>query len=118
MSDQISWQVTLAVKPGELDSFRALTNEMVASTRDEPGVLIYERFVSGDGTLVYLYERYVDSSAAAAHLRTFRKQYGARFATMVDRKSFTVCGTPSDELRQILDDMGVLYASPCGGFSR
>jgi hypothetical protein len=33
MGDQVSWQVELAVKPGELDNFRALTREMVESTR-------------------------------------------------------------------------------------
>ena len=46
MSDQISWHVQLAVKPGQLDNFRALTTEMVESTRQVAGVLNYERFVS------------------------------------------------------------------------
>jgi quinol monooxygenase YgiN len=36
MSNQISWQVVLVVKPDELDSFRTLTAEMVESTRGEP----------------------------------------------------------------------------------
>ena len=57
MGEQVSWQVVLAVKPGELDNFRALTREMVESTRDEPGVLSYERFVSADGRVVHAYER-------------------------------------------------------------
>jgi quinol monooxygenase YgiN len=49
MCDQISWHVVLAVKPGQIDNFRALTTEMVESTRAEVGVLNYERFISGDG---------------------------------------------------------------------
>ena len=52
MSDQISWHVQLAVKPGQLDNFRALTTEMLESTRQEVGVLNYERFVSADGNFV------------------------------------------------------------------
>jgi quinol monooxygenase YgiN len=35
MSDQISWWVELAVKPGQLENFRALTAEMVEFTRRE-----------------------------------------------------------------------------------
>jgi quinol monooxygenase YgiN len=69
MGDQISWHVELAVKPGQIENFQALTGEMVESTRDEPGVLDYERFVSDDGKFVHVYERYADSAAAVAHLR-------------------------------------------------
>jgi quinol monooxygenase YgiN len=60
MSDQISWHVQLAVKPGQLDNFRALTIEMVGSTRQVAGVLNYERFVSADGNFVHVYERYTE----------------------------------------------------------
>ena len=46
MGEQISWRVELAVKPGELENFQALTGEMVEATREEPGTLSYERFAS------------------------------------------------------------------------
>ena len=116
--DQISWCVELAVKPGELDNFRALTNEMVNSTMEEPGVLIYERFLSEDGKVVHLYERYADSSAAVTHLLAFQKLHGERFMKMVDRKRFTVFGSPSEALRNILNGLGATYATPLAGFSR
>ena len=115
---RISWRVELEVKPGELDNFRALTNEMVESTRDEPGILIYERFLSEDGKVVHLYERYADSSAAVAHLLAFKKRFAQRFVSMVERKSFTVFGTPSEELREMLDRLGATYVSSWRGFSR
>ena len=118
MGDQVSWQVELAVRPGELDNFRALTEEMVESARDEPGVLSYERFVSEDGQVVHVYERYADSAAAVAHLRTFGRNFGGRFTGMVDRKRFTVYGTPSVELRGMLDEFDATYLGPFGGFSR
>ena len=118
MGDQVSWQVELAVKHGELDNFRALTEEMVESTRGEPGVLSYERFVSTDGQVVHVYERYADSAAAVAHLRTFGRKFGRRFVGMVERKRFTVYGTPSVELRGMLDEFGATYLEPFGGFSR
>ena len=52
---EVSWLVELAIKPGQLDNFRALTGEMVESTRGEPGALSYERFVSDDGKVVQAY---------------------------------------------------------------
>jgi quinol monooxygenase YgiN len=115
MGDQVSWQVELAVKPGALDNFRALTAEMVESTRGEPGVLSYERFVSADGQVVHVYERYADSAAAVAHLRTFVRKFGGRFVGLVDRKRFTVYGNPSAELKGILDEFGATYLEPFGG---
>ena len=119
MGGQISWHVNLAVKPGELENFRALTREMVEHTRSEYGVLIYERFASRDGSTVQVYERYADSAAARAHLLEFQKKFGERFSGMVDRTQFTVFGTPSDELKQVLDGVGaMIYLEPFGGLTR
>jgi quinol monooxygenase YgiN len=117
MGGQISWHVELAVKPGQIENFQALTDEMIESTRDESGVLNYERFVSDDGKFVHVYERYADSAAAVAHLRKFRKNFSERFLTMVDRIQFTVFGNPSDELRGLLDGFGVMYLRPFGDFA-
>jgi hypothetical protein len=89
----------------------------VEATRGEPGVLSYERFVSADGTVVHVYERYADSAAAVAHLRIFGRRFGGRFMGMVDRTRFTVYGTPSAELRGMLDGFGARYLAPFGGFS-
>jgi hypothetical protein len=41
MSKQISWRVVLVVKHGQINNFQALTEEMVESTRQELGALIY-----------------------------------------------------------------------------
>ena len=87
MGDQISWFVELAVKPGQLDNFQALTGEMVKATRRERGVLTYQRFVSTDCKLVLVYEH---------------------------RTRFTVLGNPSDELSALLDGFGATYLKPFG----
>jgi len=117
MNKGVSWQVELTVKPGALENLRALTSEMVASTRAESGVLIYERFISDDGKTVYVYERYADSDAAVAHLLAFRQQFGERFARLVERRRFLVFGSPSDALREILNGFGATYLRPFGGFT-
>lgn len=117
MSDEISWLVELAVKPGQHNNFRTLTGEMVESTRGEPGVLSYQRFVTEDGETVHAYERYADSTAALAHLRTFEKTFSRRFQSMVDRKRFSVLGMPTDELKAVLDRFGATYQRPFGDFA-
>ena len=118
MGDQIAWHVELVVKPGQWDAFYALTNDMVQSTKNESGALIYERFISEDRQVVHVVERYVDSPAAVAHLQAFATLYGTRFTRVVERKRFTVFGTPSYELKQMLDQFGAVYLSRLAGFSR
>ena len=118
MSEHISWHVELQVKPGQLDALRTLTNEMVEATKNEPGALIYERYVSDDRQTVHVFERYVDPNAAVAHLTAFGRTYGEKFSRMIDRKRFTVFGTPTVELREVLDPLGATYATAFAGFSR
>jgi quinol monooxygenase YgiN len=116
MREGIAWHVELAVKPGQLEPFRALTGEMVAATRREAGVLAYRRFVSEDGATVYIYERYADEAAALAHLRNFMAAFGPRFAAMVERRRFIVFGRPAGELREVLAGFGAHFAASLGDF--
>ena len=118
MSDQISWHVELEIRPGQMDAFRALTREMVESTESERGALIYERFLGDDNQSAHVFERHADSAAAVTHLVTFGRMYGKRFADVADRKRFTVFGTPTPELKRILDPLGARYCAPLAGFSR
>jgi quinol monooxygenase YgiN len=118
MSDRVSWVLEVAVKPGQLEAFRALMQEMVESTRAESGALGYEWFVSVDGGVVHLYERYADSAAVVAHLATFGERFAGRFLASVDSTRLTVMGSPNDEARAALGGFGPVYLQPFGGFSR
>lgn len=117
MSRQICWHVELTIKPGQLESFRELTGEMVEATRREPGVLSYQRFISEDGKTIHVFERYTDSTAALTHLQTFAKTFAARFQQLVERKGFIVFGAPTAELKAALDGYGATYATPFGDFA-
>ena len=116
MDKEISWLVELRIKPGQSDSFRALTGEMVAVTKREPGALSYQRFISADGTTLHIYERYINSAAALGHLQAFAKIFAERFEEMVERTRFTVFGNPSAELRAVLDGFNATYLKPFGDF--
>jgi quinol monooxygenase YgiN len=117
MHDEISWQVELAIEPARFDSFRALTNEMIESTRLEEGVLIYERFLSEDGGKVLVYERYANSEAAILHLRSFQEKFADAFGRLVKRERFLVFGTPNDELKRMLSGFDATFVRPMAGFS-
>lgn len=118
MDKHISWIAELRIKAGRKSEFRTLTREMVDATKEEPGALIYERFIDSDQNLVYVHERYVDSDSAAEHLLNFRQKFGKRFSDVVDRERFTVFGSPSEQLIQLLDGFNAEFVGPFDGFSR
>jgi quinol monooxygenase YgiN len=118
MGGEVSWVVELAVKAGQLEAFRALMEEMVASTRQEQGALAYQWFVSDDGSAVHIYERYASSAAVLEHLQGFGAKFAERFLALVDVTRFVVYGDPSDEAKQGLSGLGPTYLGPFGGFVR
>jgi hypothetical protein len=117
METQVSWLLEVAVKPDRLEDFRALMEEMVASTRAEPGALGYEWFVSDDGGVVHLAERYANTAAALAHVGVFGERFAGRFLEAASPTRFTVMGTPSDDLKAALSGFDPVFLRPFGGFS-
>ena len=114
----VSWNLQLAVRDGQLDALRTLMAEMVESTRSEQGSRAYEWFLSADGTICHINERYADSAAALAHLGNFGAKFMERFVACLDVTSFSVYGEPSDEAKGVLDGFGAKYLGTFGGFSR
>jgi len=51
MSEEVSVFLELTIKPGQIDVVRTLIPEMVESTRNEPGALVYECSISDEETL-------------------------------------------------------------------
>ena len=116
MTEQIGWCVELGVQPGRIDSFVALTAEMVDETAKDPGVLNYQRFISEDGRVCHAVERYESSVVAMRHLQTFRDKFAEQFSSIVTRRRFTVYGSPDDELKTMLDSFAATYRSLFGDF--
>src|SRR4051812_1127274 len=118
MDNAVSWVVELAVKAGQSEAFRALMEEMVASTREEQGALAYQWFVSDDGSTVHIYERYATSPAVMAHLQSFGSKFAERFFADVDLTRWMIYGTPSAEVKSALNAFAPTYLGPFGGFVR
>jgi quinol monooxygenase YgiN len=118
MKDHVSWVIELAVKGGELDTFKALMEEMVEGTSTEPPTLNYEWYISDDDGVVHIFEKYADSDAMIAHVNGFLEKWAGRFLACVDVTRFTVYGNPSAAARELLAGFGPTYLGPWGGFAR
>ena len=118
MSDTISWVVDVNIKPGQLNAFKGLVDELVASTRNEPNTLTYEYFLSADDVNCHIYERYADSAAAMVHLGTFGQNFADRFLSMVDLNGIKVYGPVSEELQGAMGSMGAAFLGQFNGFAR
>jgi quinol monooxygenase YgiN len=114
---EVAWLLELTVNPDQFDTVRALLEEMVASTRAEPGALGYAWFVGEANRTVALYERYADSAAVLTHLATFGERFAPRFLAAMTPTRLTVFGDPSEEARQALAGLNPTYLGFLGGFT-
>jgi quinol monooxygenase YgiN len=118
-TNEVAWVFELELQPGCREQFEKLVPEMVETIRaNEPGCLAYQFFVNEDGTVIQAYERYVDSDAALAHMAGFGERFAGRFMELVKPRSFTVLGSPSDQLMQAVGPIGAAVHRPAGGFSK
>jgi|WetSurMetagenome_2_1015567.scaffolds.fasta_scaffold1468258_2 quinol monooxygenase YgiN len=119
MSEQVSWIVDGKIRPGALDSLRTLIAEMVGNTQaKEPGTLIYEWYMDSEKEICHIVERYQDSAAAMAHLRTFDQKFAKRLGEVMEIRRVTLYGDASQELHDAHGGEGTVYLYPSGGFSR
>ncbi len=119
MAEAVSWDLRVDVRDGRLEDFRALMGEMVGATEaNEAGTLVYEWFLSDDGSACHIHERYADSAAVMTHLGSFDANFAARFLECAEPTSLNVYGEPSSEVRAVLNGFGAAYLAPFGGFAR
>jgi quinol monooxygenase YgiN len=119
MSDTMSWNLRLRIADGKQDEALALANDMSRATlRDEPGTLIYEWFVSDDGTHLQTYERFADNDATLAHLGNFGANFAGRFMEVFSPVSLDVYGSASSEVREGLAVLGATHLREVSGFAR
>jgi len=117
MSTAVSWVFEAAIKPDGLDDYRALAREITADNEAaEPGQTTFEWFI--DDHDVHIYERYVDSAAAVAHVQRFVANFAGRFLSLCTPTRMSVYGEPSDELKEAIAGFNPRYLDPVAGHSR
>jgi quinol monooxygenase YgiN len=112
---EIAWLFELELKPENRAAFEVLVPEMVEETRKaEPGSRAYQIFVN-EGS-VNVFERYDDSEAALEHMKNFGERFAGRFMALVTPVRFTLLGSPSPELLEVVGPIGAIVNTPLGGY--
>jgi quinol monooxygenase YgiN len=113
--NEIAWLFELEVKPENRAALEALIPEMVEETKKaESGSRAYQIF-AGEGS-IKVYERYDDSNAALEHMKNFGEKFAGRFMALVTPVRFTLLGSPSAELLEVVGPIGAVVNTPLGGY--
>ena len=118
MSGYIVTNFELSIKEGKLDDFKTVVNTMIEMTDvNEPNTLVYEYYINEDCTECHLLETFKDSDAFMVHLGNVGHMFDTLFesATMTRAKIY---GSPSAELQEALDPLGVQYFTHFNGVTR
>ena len=118
MSGYIVTDFQLSIKEGKVEDFKSIVNNMVGITElNEPNTLVYEYHINEDGTECHLLETFKDSDAFMTHLGNVGHMFDTlfQFATMTRAKIYD---SPSDELQESLDPLGVEYFGHFNGVTR
>jgi len=117
MNNHITCLYELEVKEGKLEGFRELIKRVVAATRQEPGVLLYEYSISDDGAKAYIVERY-RPEALVPHVDIIFAPFAESFLEHVKFTRLLVFGDVTSDLHRRLDPFGAIYVKPYAGFDR
>jgi len=119
MSTQVHFLVDLAIHEGKFDSFDNTAQEMVASSRMEPGALRYEWFLSADRKRCRIVETYANADAVLAHLTGWAVVEGVpKLLGASSLNRFEVYGDPGAKAAAMLAGYGAEIFAPWCGFTR
>ena len=113
----VYWIITGEINPGQEAVFSAVCARLVEMARAEPGALSYEWSIAENSRTFHIYERYADSEAVKFHRANVGEVLKELYA-VVTAKTFTLYGSPSEELKQMLAVRHPLVMVPHNGFSR
>jgi len=119
MSENVYWVFELAVNPGRLEDLKTLSAEMIDATqRNDQGTLNYEWAISDDLRVCHIYERFQDSAAVVAHVRSFGAHFAARFTEILKPIRLVVYGAPNEQVKDALAGLNPIFMPAFGGFRR
>jgi quinol monooxygenase YgiN len=118
MSSYIVTDFQLSIKEGKLEEFKAFVNTMIEITdANEPSTFVYEWYINEDGSECHLLETFKDSDAFMAHLGNVSHMFPALYELATPGRA-KIYGSPSAELQQALDPLGVEYFGHFNGVTR
>ena len=119
MTTQVHFLVELSVHEGKFDRFDSIAQEMIGSTRLEPGALGYEWCLSADRKRCRILETYADSDAVLAHINGAAVQQGVpKMLEVATLDRFEVYGDPGPQATAMLKGFGAEIFAAWSGFRR
>jgi quinol monooxygenase YgiN len=117
MSQPITWVFETAILPGQLEAFQVLRAQLIEQTKAEPGLLVYEWYISEDKMTCHVLETYHDSEAILIHLKTFGP-FVERLMKASRPIALHIYGAVSDEVKAAVAQLNPVYFDSTGGFRR
>jgi quinol monooxygenase YgiN len=118
MTDYIRANAEHSISEGKINEFKKLADEIIDRVEaTEPNTLSYEWFLSNDESKCYVVQIYKDSEAALAHLNNIADLMGP-FHKVAPLTGLMIFGSPSGELRQALEPVGVKIFEHWKGVTR
>lgn len=117
---EIDYTVEFTIKEGQQDRFSALAQECIdRAKRNEKGTLEYEWYLTDDGRICHLHERFADSDAMIEHLSgDIVSEVLPQLLEVADLTGFDVHGDPSPEGQEALAAFGTRNFHELAGFVR
>ena len=112
-AQDVYWVITFDVS--DMNKYKSIVEKLEPATEKEPGAITYVYTVAPDNKTVDIIERYKDSDAALAHLKTFA-QYQKEWNEVAKPTRFVVYGAASDDLKKALAGAHPTYMEPFAGF--
>lgn len=114
----VFYNLALTIQDGKGDEFRALMKDMVEATRQEPGTLVYEWYLSADGKTCHIHEMFANTAAYKVHSEGFVEKFAVRFMPLVTITGLTTYGNADKEAREMMATLSPVFFSGIGGFRR
>jgi quinol monooxygenase YgiN len=118
MTNNIRATAEHSISEGKINEFKKLAAEIIDRVEaSEPNTLSYEWFISNDESKCYVVQIYKDSEAVMAHLENVADLMGP-FHEVAPLTGLMIFGSPSNELRQALEPVGVRIFEHWNGVRR
>jgi quinol monooxygenase YgiN len=106
--NNLYWVLKATINEGQLEALQVLTKDLVKLTQAESGALAYEWSISEDQKSLHIYERYIDSEAALAHLANVGEHL-PKLMQLIAPTTMECYGPASNQFKQAVAGLPVVY---------
>lgn len=106
MSEPLIMISRATVKPGQRETYQAHLSEAIEMVRrEEPAMLGFHNYASGDGTDVSTVQIHASADSLDTHLKLFNERLSERAYQAVDVRQIDVYGEPNPNTREYLETL-------------